>query len=288
MSLRLTKPGLPAAGMVHPKTGEPIQPLAYIRGRAVWPVLGASSDDPDDPEFTGEGESDEDDDDDSDENDDPKSRKTKPTKQKSSRRSEEDDDEEDEDEDEPKTRPERQAARYRTRLRAQERENAELRERLKAIEDKDRKPDEVASRDLTEARATVDKLTATNRTLTAQLAFFQNNSVAWADPSDAFALAEREGLFDDVLDEDGTVDARELRRGLRDLAKRKPHLVKKDDSTKARGRKSTEDENDEEQDDEEQSPRRSAPPMNSGRKGKRQAGPTREQLATKFPVLNRM
>jgi hypothetical protein len=253
-------------------------------GRAVWPVLGAASDDPDDPAYTGGGGDDDSDgeddtEDDEDEEDDSKSRKSVKKKLE--------DDEDDED-DAPKTRPERQAARYRVQLREEQRKNREMAERLKALEDKDKKPDEIQSRDLTEATTRADKAENQVRALTAQLAFFRSNTIDWADPSDAFALAEREGLFDDVLDEDGNVDARELRRGLRDLAKRKPHLVKKlEDDPKARGRKSTKDDEDEE-DEEEQGSRRSASTMNGGRKGKRQAGPTREQLATKFPVLNRI
>lgn len=294
MSLRLIKPGMPGADSVkiHPKTGEAIEPL-YVRknGTVVWPVLGAASDDPDDPSFTGEGADDEDDDEDEedDEEDEPKSKK-RPAKKttKSKAKDDEDEDDDEDDEDDRPTRPERQAARYRTRLRQQEKENAELRDRLKALEDKDRKPDEVASRDLTEARETVDKLTSANRQLTAQLAFFTTNTIDWIDPADAFALAEREGLLDDVIDEDGTVDKRELRRGLRELAKRKKHLVKSDESPKARGRKTTDQDDEDEEDDEEPRSRSSASSMNGSRRGKRGAAPSRDELAKKFPVLNRL
>ena len=87
----------------------------------------------------------------------------------------------------------------------------------------------------------------------AQLAFFKNNTVDWADPTDAFALAERAGLFDEVVDDDGTVDERELRRSLRALAKSKPHLVKRVEDNKASGRKSTDDKDEENDDTDEQS-----------------------------------
>lgn len=294
MSLGLIKPGMPGADLVriHPKTGQIIEPL-YVRenGSVVWPVLGAASDDPDDPAFTGEGDDgDEDDDneDDEDEDDEPKPKKRPVKKAKSKKAEDDDEEEEDDDEDDRPTRPERQAARYRVKLRETEKALRDVQAELKAIRDKDSKPDEVATRDLTEARATVDKLTAQNRTLAAQLAFFTANTINWIDPADAFALAEREGLLEDVIDEDGTVDKRELRRGLRELAKRKKHLVKQDDSPKARGRKSTEQDEDEEDDDEEPSPRRSASSMNGSRRGKRGAAPSREQLAKKFPVLNKI
>lgn len=277
MSQRLIKPGLPAAGQVYPKwhskAGQSIEPLGFLSsGQAVWPVLGGAEEQ-DDPDADPEDDEDEEDEDEEEEEDD---------KKKKSSKSKKDDDEEDDEEDEKQSRPERQAARYRTRLRAQEKENADLKTRLRALEDKDKKPDEVASRDLIEARSSIEKLTGANKQLTAQLAFFQANTVTWADPADAFALADREGLFDDVVDEDGNVDARELRRGLKDLAKRKPHLVKKDEAPKARGRKDA-DTDDEDADDE---PGPSSKTMNGKRKGTKSTT-DRAALARKFPVLGR-
>lgn len=279
MSLRLIQPGASAVLGLHPKTGEPIHPLGFTKhGKPIWPVMGGSSDDPDDPSFTGEdGKEDDDseeDDDDFDDDDDPKDKKKITKKGKESS----DDDEED---DKP-TRPERQAARYRTQLRDEQRKNREMADRLKALEDKDKKPDEIVSRDLAEATARADKAEGEIKTLTAQLAFFRTGGVDWIDPGDAFALAEREGLFDDVIDDSGTVDARELRKGLRDLAKRKPHLVKATEDPKARGRKTADDDD---EDDEEEP--RSTRPMNGRRRGKGNTGPTRAELAKQFPVLNR-
>jgi hypothetical protein len=261
---------------VHPFTG--LTAIGILpSGKAVWPVRGAAPDpnNPDDPDFTGEGEED---DDEEEEEDDSSSKSKKPVKKSAK----DDDDEDEEEDDDPKFKASRQAKRYRLALRAEQQKNAEMAARLKALEDKDKDPDEVVSRDLTDARAKIDALTATNQAVTAQLAFFKTNVVNWVDPTDAFALADREGLFDDVIDEDGNVDARELRRGLRDLAKRKPHLVKAEEDPKARGRK-TKDE-DEEEDEEEP---RSARPMNGNRRGKKGTAPTRAELAKKFPVLNR-
>lgn len=298
MSLGLTKPGMRSAnltGKLHPKTGAALEPIGYLKnGTAVWPVLGAASDDPDDPEFIGGGGSDpeDDDDDEDDEDEEPRKRPAKKSaKSKAKSDDDEDEDEDDEDEDDAKYKASRQAKRYRLKLREEEAKNAELNRRLKALEDKDRDPDEVVSRELTDARSQVEALTETTRIMSAQLAFFKTvvPGVEWADASDAFTLAERSGLFDDVIDSDGTVDTRELRRGLKDLAKRKPHLVKKlEDDPKAGGRKSKDDDEDDEEDDDEPSPRRSAGTMNGARKGKRQAAPSRDQLAKKFPVLGRM
>jgi hypothetical protein len=279
-------------GKIHPRTGEPLVPL-YVRddGTAVWPALGAAPDDsdPDDPHFTGqdddEDDEDSDDEDEEDEDEDePKSKKKKPVKKKT----DDDDEEDDEDEDARVHRASQQAKRYRLALRAEQKKTADLAARIKAIEDETRAPDEVAARDIAELREKNTTQADVIRTMTAQLAFFKSNTVAWIDPSDAFALAERAGLFDDLVDEDGTVDERELRRGLRELAKRKPHLVKKDDdSPKARGRKSNDNtDEDEEDDDEEPRSRRSAGTMNSKRKGTKGTA-DRAALAKKFPVLQR-
>lgn len=285
MSLRLTRPGMLAASR-NPFMG--------------FEDLHLESDDPDDPRFTGGGgqedDTDDDEDGDEDEDDDEESdrrkNKRRPAKKSSKSKKNEDDDEDDEDDDDEENsrahRASQQAKRYRLALRAKERELEELKA---ANANKDKKPDEIASQELTEARASVTKLTEKNRELTAQLAFFSvPTGIDWVDPADAFALAEREGLLEDVIDEDGTVDKRELRRGLRELARRKKHLVRStEDDPKARGRKSKDDDEDEEDDDEDEPrSRRSASTMNGGRRGKRQAGPSKSDLAKKFPVLNRL
>lgn len=276
MSLGLIKPGMRSvslAGKVHPKTGELLKPIGYLKnGTALWPVLGASPDDEDDPKFTGEDQDEDDEEESEEDDDDDKSTKDKGKKSKDKGSSDDDEDEEDE---EKLTRPERQAARYRTRLREQERENKELKDRLKALEDKDKKPDEIVSRDLQDAQSKVDRLSAANRNLLLENAFFRANTVDWVDPTDALRLID----LDDVdVDDDGTVDARGLRAALKDLAKRKPHLVKQ---AKSSGRAN--DESDEEEEEEER-PRRSARSVNGTRKGSKGTN-NKEQLAKQFPVL---
>lgn len=277
MSLRLIKPGLGPVAKFYPRqhslAGQRIEPIGYVGGKAVWPVAGGAEDQ-DDPDADPDEDEDEDEEDEEDD-------------KKSSKKSSKKDEDDEEDEDDSKSRPARQAARYRTRLREKERELADVTSRLKALEDKDKKPDEVTSRDLVETRERAEKAESTIRTLTAQLAFFKTPvpGIIWADASDVFALAEREGLFEDVIDEDGTVDARELRRGLKDLAKRKPHLVQSEDTSKARGRKDKDDDDEEEDEDEQSST--GPKPMNRTRRGTK--GTTdRAALAKRFPVLGRM
>lgn len=274
MSLGLTKPGMPGATRFYPAkhslAGQPVEPIGYVRGKPVWPVLGGApdDDDPDDPTFTGEGDDDSDDDDESDEGEDEPKRNKKPVKKSKA------DDDDEEDDEEPKSRPERQAARYRTRLRAKEKEVETLNARLKALEDKDKPAEEVTKREAAEAKEKADKLSAKLRSQTLELAFFKANTIDWADPADALKLVD----LDEVdVDEDGTVDAKALRLALRDLAKRKPHLVKK-------SKAEPDDDDDEDDEDDEPRSRRSAPRMNGRRKGKGQT-PSRADLAKKFPVL---
>lgn len=274
MSLGLTKPGMRSAnltGKMHPITGLPLVPIGYLRdGTAVWPQIGAAPDptDPDDPDFTGEGGDDDEDDDSEDDGDDEPKGKKRPVKKSK-------DDDEDDDE-EPKTRPERQAARYRVKLREAEATNRDLAARLKVLENKDKPADEVAAAELTEAKNRADQLAEKNKSMTLKLAFFESNTIDWIDPADALRLVD----LDDVdVDDSGTVDAKALRLALRDLAKRKPHLVKK-------SKAEPDDTDDEDDDDEEPRSRRSAPKMN-GRRSGRGKQPSREELAKKFPVLNR-
>jgi hypothetical protein len=278
-------------GKIHPRTGEPLVPL-YMRkdGSVVWPALGAAPDDsdPDDPHFTGEEDDDEDDDSEDDDEEESQSRKKKPAK----KRANDDEDDEDDEEDARVHRASQQAKRYRLALREEQKKTADLAARLKAIEDDQKSPDEVASRDIADLREKNTTQAEVIRTMTAQLAFFKTSvpGVQWIDATDVFALADRSGLFDDVIDEDGTVDERELRRSLKDLARRKPHLVKKlEDDPKARGRKSTKDTDEDDEDDEDEEPRsrRSAGTMNNKRKGTKGTA-DRAALAKKFPVLNRL
>lgn len=280
MSLGLTKPGMRSAdltGKNHPITGLPLVPLGYLRnGAAVWPVIGAAPDpeDPDDPDFTGEDDDSEDDEEDDDE---PKGKgKKRPVKKPKDDDDEDEDDEDDESRVTPKSS--RQAMRYRRELRAEQAKNQAMAARLKALENKDKPADEVAAAELTEAREKAAKLAERTKSMTLELAFFKANTIEWVDAADALALVD----LDDVeIDESGTVDAKALRSALRELAKRKPHLVKK---SKA---EPEDDEDDDEDDDEEPRSRRSAPRMNGRRKGKGKT-PSREELAKKFPVVGRM
>lgn len=272
MSLGLIKPGASAA-LRHPKTGRIIRPIGYLKnGQPVWPVFGASSDDPDDPAFVGGGDpggrdDDDDDDEPDDESDDDESDGSKKDQDKSSSKAKKNDD----DEDDKPSRPERQAARYRTQLREAQKQLAELQAAIKKRDDADKPADELMKRDLSEAREMVKNTQTQLHSLRVENAFLRANDVQWNDPEDALKLID----LDEVeVDDDGTVDARQLRRALRDLARRKPHLVKK--STSGRH---------EDQDDDEEQSSKSGSTMNGTRRGSRNQVADRKALAKRFPVL---
>jgi hypothetical protein len=279
MSLGLIKPGRRSAnlaGKFNPRTWLPLEPIGELKdGTVLWPVMGAAdpSDDPDDPAYAGGTEDDDQDDDEEDEEEDkPKSKRRKKVVKKDD---DEDDDEEEEEEDKP-SRPERQAARYRTQLRASQKENAALAARLKAIEDKDKPADEVKAREAQEATTRADKAAGVVRQVRLENAFLRSNDVNWIDPTDAFRLIDLEEVD---VDDDGMVDEQQLRRALRALAKKKPHLVK---PKTTRGQ-----DDDEDDDDEEPRSSRTASTMNGRRRGKN-TGADRAALAKKFPVLGNL
>lgn len=256
MSLRLVRPGLAVLGT------DPKYPWWLTGGLPVarFPHEG---DDGGDDGTGGDGSSDEDDDDDADDDDDDdKSKK---------------DDKDDEDK---PSRPERQAAKYRTQLRAEQKKNAELEARLRALEDKDKPKDEVAARNLKEAQDKVERLTAINRELRVQNAFLMSNTIEWHDPEDAFKLID---LSEVDVDEDGTVDAKALRAALKDLAKRKPHLVKKSNT-----RQRQDDDDDEDGESDEDTNDQGSKSSGSAMRGKRKGEPKkadRAALAKRFPAL---
>jgi hypothetical protein len=50
--------------------------------------------------------------------------------------------------------------------------------------------------------------------------------VEWHDADDALTIAKRKGAFDEVTNEDGTVDGKKLKKKVEEFVKANPHLVK--------------------------------------------------------------
>lgn len=264
MSQRLIQPGMRAIGRT-------------ASGTVVWSIAGGAptSDDPDDSRFTDDdashghpGDEAEEDEDDEDEDD-------KPKPKKAPKKSSDDDDDDDE-----AVYTEGDMEKIRRRMRAADQRAARLEQENRQLKvgakpKADEAPDKAPAADTSEADDKAAKAEARARSLAVQNAFLKANTVNWVDSDDALKFINLDEID---VDDDGTVDRKQLARALKVLAKRKPHLVKPEVQSDA--------DDDGEDGDEAQSGRRTAPAMNGKRKGAKKT-PTRQDLAKTFPVLNR-
>jgi hypothetical protein len=126
-------------------------------------------------------------------------------------------------------------------------------------------------------RPKAERLEKDNASLRLQLAFATTNvkGVVWHDPDAALRLIDLSDV--DVDPETGVIDKRDLAAAARRLAKEKPYLVKKADTSGGA--------NDNDQNGAGSS---SGAPMNSTRKGRKKDTTSRSALAAKFPVLNQL
>jgi hypothetical protein len=262
--------------MRHPKTGELLEPVyVWKDGRISWPVLGGAEDD--DSGDAGDDNADDAEDEDEDEDDDDSS--------------EADDSGDDDAEDKDKKKKKNPEAKIRALEEEKDRhyknakkykkEAAELKARIQALEDKDLKPEEKAERAKADQDAKDKAMEAKTQRLALENAFLKANTgdgaIAWHNPTQALTILLADDDYDVEFNDDGSVDRKSLRAELRRLAKANPHLVKPKQS---KG-KDDEDANDA------GSQRQTASTMNGKRKGKIETK-SREELAKRFPALNRI
>jgi hypothetical protein len=114
--------------------------------------------------------------------------------------------------------------RERLRLADQRASNAE--NKVKDLENKDKSAEERLTSENADLLTKSGRLETVNRSLAIQVAFLKQSHVQWVDPEDALAVAMR-SLKDVDVEDDGTVDAKTVKKVVDDLAKAKPHLVKK-------------------------------------------------------------
>ncbi len=214
---------------------------------------------------------DDDDDDDGSEDDDDADADKGKGKKKKEPEGEDDDDDDEED-----------RRRLRKRMRAADKRAATLERELQAIKDKDKPELERAQTRVSELEETNKTLTETVNELRLQNAFLTANEQAWHDPDTALALAQSKGYLEDVVDEDGTVDKKALKRALERLAKDHGYLVK----TKAKGRVDDEEDDDDEE-DEEPPKRPSGTPSGRRSKNAKDGKARQQELKNRFPILGR-
>jgi hypothetical protein len=121
-----------------------------------------------------------------------------------------------------KQKASREAARYRTELRAAQKEREELAKKLQEIEDKDKSEIELKTRDLAAAQAQVEKMTQEIDLLRLEVAFFKSGAAALLNkPAQAVKLMD----LSNVKSEDGKYDEKELLSFVSDWLKENAHFA---------------------------------------------------------------
>lgn len=265
MSLRLTRTGFLAA-LDDPSTRGL---RAYQAGRRWLRDDGGHGGNAggEDDKTDEEDDSDEEDEEDASDEDEDDEDKDEKGKKKGKKKKDDDEDEE--------VVPKWKYDKAHSRMTAADRRSSELQKQIDALKASADVPAEVkreleelrpkmaqVEKERDDARAEIDKLRV-------KVAFFSVNDTEWEDPETALQLAD---LSDVDVSDDGKVDKRALKTALRDLAKRKPYLVKK----KAKGDGNTNE------------GEASGSKMAGNRKGQKGTAPTRDQLAASFPALRRV
>lgn len=188
--------------LIHPKTRLPLEPVGFIKGRPVWPILGASEDDPDD-DANEEDEDTDDEDEGASEDEKDKGKKSKVTDASLTQEN----------------------ARRRTENKRLLKEKQDLEARLKEYEDADKSDLEKATGTVNELTARAEKAEGNVGRLTLENAFLLDNTYDWANPKTALRLVD---LSEVEIDDDGKVTG--LDEALKALAESEPYLLKgKDD-----------------------------------------------------------
>lgn len=197
--------------LIDPRTGQRLRPLGVVGGRTVWPMMGASPDDPSDRDK----DRDTDDDDDKDPEDD---------KDSSSKDSDKD---ADQDKGDPNAKiaalEDEKQRQYRRRQEA-EKERDELKARLEALEDKDKDEGTKTSEKIQRLESENSELVEALRERTLENAFLKDNTYSWHNPGRALRLAD---LSEVEIDDDGNVHG--LKAALDKLAKSDAYLIKQEE-----------------------------------------------------------
>lgn len=204
----------------HPLTGAIITPLHDPEtglpwrgkdGRLRWPIMGGADDDDKD-------EDDKDDEDDDDSSDaDADSDKDD---------SDEGDDDSEDDSGDSDTVTRAELDRVKKRMKAADKRADKAEAELKERKDADKSEVDKATDEAKELKDANEKLTSQVASLKMQVAFLTANRHVWHDPETALKIAEDKGFMEDVVDEDGDIDKRLLRKALDRLAKEQKYLVK--------------------------------------------------------------
>lgn len=113
----------------------------------------------------------------------------------------------------------------RKRMKAADKRAEETARQLRELQDKDKPELDKVRSDLESITAERDGLLSEVRELRLQNAFLTANEHEWHDPDVALSLAASKKYLEDVVDEDGEVDKKALKKALERLAKEHTYLV---------------------------------------------------------------
>lgn len=108
------------------------------------------------------------------------------------------------------------------RMKAADRRAEAAEKKAKELEEKDLSEQEKALKQVPELQETVTKLEQENKKLTAKVAFLGLGDFSWHDPDVALAQVD----LSEVFGEDGSIDKKALKKAAETLAKEKAFLVK--------------------------------------------------------------
>lgn len=108
------------------------------------------------------------------------------------------------------------------RMKAADRNAAQALAKLKELEEKDLSEQEKIAKRLPELEQAVSKLTEENKGLKAKVAFLGLDGFSWHDPDVALGQVD----LSEAIDAEGNVDKKALKKAAEDLAKNKTFLVK--------------------------------------------------------------
>ena len=228
--------------------GKTLRPFVLPSGRMVWPVAGGAEDD---------SESDPED----------KTEEEEGDGDSSEEETEEGDDTKDKKDDEEETIPKWKYDKLHARMEAADRRSSALQRQLDELKDKKDISDDVRT-EIADLKPKVECLQQENSDLRIKVAFFGVNTVDWHDPDTALRMLD---LSEVDVDEKGNVDKRALKSAIRDLAKSKPYLVKP-----------------KQQQEDGEEPEGGKPTKMAGQRKGQGNRPSKEQLASRFAVLNHL
>jgi hypothetical protein len=220
-------------------------------------------------EFSGHFMMADEDDDDEDGDDDDASGDADDAKKKSKKSKDSGSDGNDDDDDDD---ADSELEKARKRMKAADKRADEAERKLREREDKDKTELERAQSAVEEFEKQIESMTETVNSLRLENAFLTANDHSWHDPDDALDVAQRKGYLEDVVNDDGEVDKKALKKALDRLAKEKSYLIVK---------KSDADDNDDDADEPSGEP--AGGRSNNGKDSKAK----RAQLQKRFPALNR-